>query len=83
MIRFRLDLESGLPPYLQLIRQVRHGLRLGLLREGERVTIYCYTTGEPVHENVFWVKIKLAPNRYIPAAYLRAHAKPPSGDPGC
>ena len=52
-------------------------------REGERVTIYCYTIGEPVHENVFWVKIKLAPNRYVPAAYLRDHAKPPAGDPGC
>ena len=47
------------------------------------MTIYCYTIGEPVHENVFWVKVKLAPNRYVPAAYLRDHAKPPSGDPGC
>jgi hypothetical protein len=52
-------------------------------REDERVTIYCYTRGEAVHENVYWVKIKLAPDRYVPAAYLRDHSKPPAGDVAC
>lgn len=37
MIRFQLDDGSGLPPYHQLIRQVRHALRVGLLREGDQL----------------------------------------------
>jgi GntR family transcriptional regulator len=37
MIEFHLDARSGVSPYLQLVRQVRHALRLGLLREGDRL----------------------------------------------
>lgn len=37
MITFRLEQNSGLSPYLQLVRQVRHGLRLGLLRKGDQL----------------------------------------------
>jgi GntR family transcriptional regulator len=37
MIQFHLDTRSGLSPYLQLVRQVRQALRLGLLREGEQL----------------------------------------------
>ena len=37
MIDFEVDQTSGLPPYLQLVRQVRHALRLGHLREGDRL----------------------------------------------
>lgn len=37
MIEFRLDSGSGLPPYQQLVRQVRHALRLGLLKEDDRL----------------------------------------------
>ncbi|RZS44346.1 GntR family transcriptional regulator [Herbihabitans rhizosphaerae] len=37
MIEFHLDGTSGLSPYQQLVRQVRHALRLGLLREGEQL----------------------------------------------
>ena len=37
MIEFHLDEDSGLPPYLQVVRQVRDGLRLGLLRAGDRL----------------------------------------------
>ena len=37
MIEFHLDARSGVAPYLQLIRQVRHALRLGLLREGDQL----------------------------------------------
>src|SRR5215212_2151682 len=37
MIEFHLDAASGLSPYLQLVRQVRHALRLGLLREGDQL----------------------------------------------
>ena len=37
IIEFHLDGATGLPPYLQLVRQVRHALRLGLLREGDQL----------------------------------------------
>ncbi|MFI9010895.1 GntR family transcriptional regulator [Actinosynnema sp. NPDC053489] len=37
MIQFHLDPGSGLSPYQQLVRQVRHALRLGLLHEGDQL----------------------------------------------
>ncbi|WP_446474025.1 GntR family transcriptional regulator [Actinomadura opuntiae] len=37
VIEFHLDPGSGLPPYQQLVRQVRHALRLGLLKERDRL----------------------------------------------
>ncbi|MBO0815272.1 MAG: GntR family transcriptional regulator [Actinobacteria bacterium] len=37
MIEFHLDARSGVAPYLQLIHQVRHALRLGLLSEGDQL----------------------------------------------
>ena len=37
MIEFHLDGTSGISPYLQLVRQVRHALRLGLLAEGDQL----------------------------------------------
>lgn len=37
MIEFHLDGRSGVPPYMQLIHQVRQALRLGLLREGDQL----------------------------------------------
>jgi GntR family transcriptional regulator len=37
VIEFHLDGKSGLSPYQQLVRQVRHALRLGLLREGDQL----------------------------------------------
>jgi GntR family transcriptional regulator len=37
MFRFRLDGSSGVPPYLQLVHQVRQSLLLGYLREGDRL----------------------------------------------
>jgi GntR family transcriptional regulator len=37
MIEFHLDTGSGVSPYLQLVRQVRQALRLGLLREGDQL----------------------------------------------
>lgn len=37
MIEFHLDGRSGVPPYLQLIHQVRQALRLGLLSEGDQL----------------------------------------------
>lgn len=37
MIEFHLDGRSGLSPYQQLVQQVRHALRLGMLREGDQL----------------------------------------------
>jgi GntR family transcriptional regulator len=37
VIEFHLNARSGVAPYLQLIHQVRQALRLGLLREGDRL----------------------------------------------
>lgn len=37
MIEFHLDSRSGVAPYMQLIRQVRHALRLGVLNEGDKL----------------------------------------------
>lgn len=37
MINFRLDTRSGLAPYLQIVQQVKHALRLGLLDVGDQL----------------------------------------------
>jgi GntR family transcriptional regulator len=37
VIEFHLDGQSGVAPYLQLIRQVRQAMRLGLLRAGDQL----------------------------------------------
>jgi len=37
VIEFHLDGRSGVPPYMQLIHQVRHALRLGLLHQGDQL----------------------------------------------
>jgi GntR family transcriptional regulator len=37
VIEFHLDTRSGVAPYMQLIHQVRHASRLGLLREGDQL----------------------------------------------
>jgi DNA-binding transcriptional regulator YhcF (GntR family) len=37
VIEFHLDTRSGLPPYRQIVDQVRRALRLGLLEEGDQL----------------------------------------------
>jgi GntR family transcriptional regulator len=36
-VDFRLDPGSGMPTYLQLVRQVEHALRLGYLKPGDQL----------------------------------------------
>ncbi|HJT55341.1 MAG TPA: GntR family transcriptional regulator [Ktedonobacteraceae bacterium] len=36
-IEFYLDQRSGVSPYLQLVQQVKHALRLGFLKEGDQL----------------------------------------------
>jgi len=37
MIEFHLDSRSGVAPYQQVVQQVRHALRLGLLEVGDQL----------------------------------------------
>jgi GntR family transcriptional regulator len=37
VIRFHLDSRSGVSPYLQLVHQVRHAIRLGMLEPGDQL----------------------------------------------
>ncbi|MGW1272732.1 GntR family transcriptional regulator [Streptomyces sp. NPDC002491] len=37
MIEFRIDRRSGVATYVQLVHQVKHALRLGLLGPGDRL----------------------------------------------
>lgn len=37
MIDFYIDPRTGVPPYLQLIQQVRRALKLGYLQEGDQL----------------------------------------------
>jgi GntR family transcriptional regulator len=37
MISFRVDGRSGVPPYLQLVQQVRQALRMGVLTVGDQL----------------------------------------------
>jgi GntR family transcriptional regulator len=37
VVEFHINSRSGVAPYLQLIRQVRQALRLGLLRTGDQL----------------------------------------------
>jgi GntR family transcriptional regulator len=37
VIRFRVDGRSGTPPYQQIVQQVRHALRMGVLAVGDQL----------------------------------------------
>ncbi|MCC8242787.1 GntR family transcriptional regulator [Saccharothrix luteola] len=39
MFVFRIDTRSGVPPYLQLVQQVRQAVLLGFLRQGDRLPL--------------------------------------------
>lgn len=39
MFAFRLDRRSGVPPYLQLVHQVRQGVLLGYLQQGDQLPL--------------------------------------------
>jgi GntR family transcriptional regulator len=37
VINFRIEARNGVPPYLQLVQQVRQALRMGVLVEGDQL----------------------------------------------
>jgi len=52
MIEFHLDGRSGISPYLQIVQQVRHALRLGLLDEGDQLpTVKDVVAGLAINPN--------------------------------
>ena len=52
MIEFHLDSRSGVAPYMQLIHQVRHALRLGLLDQGDQLpTVKDVAAGLAINPN--------------------------------
>ena len=52
MIEFHLDTRSGVAPYLQIIQQVRHALRLGLLQVGDQLpTVKDVVAGLAINPN--------------------------------
>ncbi len=52
MIEFHLDARSGVSPYQQLVHQVRHALRLGLLDVGDQLpTVKDVVAGLAINPN--------------------------------
>jgi GntR family transcriptional regulator len=52
VIEFHLDSRSGVAPYMQLIHQVRHALRLGLLDPGDQLpTVKDVAAGLAINPN--------------------------------
>jgi len=52
VITFRLNTHSGVPPYLQIVQQVRHALQVGVLRPGDKLpTVREVVAHVPINPN--------------------------------
>jgi GntR family transcriptional regulator len=72
MFRFRLDGSSGVPPYLQLVHQVRQSLLLGYLREGDQLPTVKEVAGD----------LAINPNTVVKAYRQLEHEGLAAGRPG-
>src|SRR6516162_1196678 len=72
MFRFRLDGSPGVPPYLQLVHQVRQSLLLGYLRAGDQL---------PTVKEVA-VDLAINPNTVVKAYRQLEHEGLVAGRPG-
>jgi GntR family transcriptional regulator len=72
MFRFRLDGASGVPPYLQLVHQVRQSLLLGYLQEGDRLPTVKEVAGD----------LAINPNTVVKAYRQLEHEGLSGGRPG-
>ena len=72
MFRFRLDGSSGVPPYLQLVHQVRQSLLLGYLHEGDRLPTVKEVAGD----------LAINPNTVVKAYRQLEHEGLAGGRPG-
>lgn len=71
-IEFYLDSRSGVSPYLQIVQQVRRAVRLGLVREGDRL---------PTVKDVV-ARLAINPNTVLKAYRELEHAGFVRGRPG-
>jgi len=52
VITFRLNTHSGVPPYLQIVQQVRHALQVGILQAGDKLpTVKEVVAHVPINPN--------------------------------
>ena len=72
MFRFRLDGSSGVPPYLQIVHQVRQSLLLGYLQEGDRLPTVKEVAGD----------LAINPNTVVKAYRQLEHEGLSGGRPG-
>ena len=72
MIQFRIDARSGVAPYQQLVQQVRHALRLGLLDEGDQLPTVKEVVGQ----------VAINPNTVLKAYRELEHEGLVAGRPG-
>jgi GntR family transcriptional regulator len=72
VIEFHLDQDSGVAPYLQIVRQVRQAIRLGMLRKGDQLP----TVKEVV------ASLAINPNTVLKAYKELEHAGLAAGRPG-
>jgi DNA-binding transcriptional regulator YhcF (GntR family) len=72
MIEFHLDSRSGVAPYQQLVQQVRHAGRLGLISEGDQL---------PTVKDVV-ARLAINPNTVLKAYRELEHAGLVAAKPG-
>lgn len=72
MIEFRIDPRSGVPPYRQIVHQVRQALHLGLLREGDQLPTVKDVVGQ----------VAINPNTVLKAYRELEHEGLAAGRPG-
>jgi GntR family transcriptional regulator len=72
VIQFRIDTHSGVAPYQQLVQQVRHALRLGLLEEGDQLPTVKEVVGQ----------VAINPNTVLKAYRELEHEGLVTGRPG-
>jgi len=72
VIEFRIDPHSGVPPYRQIVHQVRQALHLGLLREGDQLPTVKDVVGQ----------VAINPNTVLKAYRELEHEGLAAGRPG-
>jgi GntR family transcriptional regulator len=72
VIEFHLDVHTGVSPYMQIVQQVRHALRLGMLQKGDQLP----TVKEVV------AQIAINPNTVLKAYRELEHAGLVAARPG-
>jgi GntR family transcriptional regulator len=72
MFRFQLDGTSGVPPYLQIVHQVRQSLLLGYLQHGDRLPTVKEVAGD----------LAINPNTVVKAYRQLEHEGLAGGRPG-